>query len=1126
MKPTPHRGVGSFPEKFSFSGGIICLLLLVFLFSCKEQESKKEQRLFSSLDPQISQIDFANHITESDSLNYFSFPYLYLGAGVSIGDINNDGLPDLYFTGNQVSNKLYLNKGNLIFEDITETAGVGGDKRWYSGATMVDINLDGYLDIYVCVSGKSGNKANQLFINQGNNTFTEEAESYGIADKSTSIQSTFFDYDQDGLLDLFVANYPNVRVSMGNQYYKHKMDQNLIEDSGHLYKNNGNGSFTDVTEQAGVRRFGLTLGIIAADFNNDNYQDLYLSNDFNVPDYLYQNNGDGTFSEIAQLTTTHTSMFGMGIDAADFNNDGFTDFLQLDMTAEDYKRSKTNMASMQPQTFYEAVELGFNYQYMQNCLQLNNGVNNQGQAIFSDISRLAGLATTDWSWGVIFADLDNDGWKDVFISNGVKRDVNNNDVNMAYETASFFGREENPDFTQMPSTPISNYTFQNKGDYTFSNVSKDWGLDKKGFSNGFATADLDNDGDLDLVINNMDDKASLYINESQNSDNNYIRIKLKGQPNNPLALGAKVSIKTSQGIQKQELSLSRGYQSSSEPILHFGLGKVKEVEEILVNWPGGESQVLSGQTANETLLIERTSTIVDQAKRPVSVEPKFEDITSQASVDYTHEEDDYNDYEYEPLLPHRNSQLGPALSQGDVNQDGLDDFFVGGAAGRVASLFIQNQKGEFIVRSGPWEEEARFEDTGALLFDADNDDDLDLYVVNGGNDPSKGTSYYQDRLYINQAGSFVKSNSSLPMITSSGLEIVAADYDGDGDMDLFVGGRIVPGKYPYPAQSYLLRNEGGTDQDVRFVDVSKEIIPELQEAGLVSSALWDDFDGDGNLDLIVAGEWMPIRFFKNQGDHFEEVNGEIGLGENRGWWYDLQKADLDGDGDMDYIAGNLGLNYKYKSSEEKPFEIYANDFDENGSTDIVLSHHKSGQKVPLRGRECSSQQVPAIAQRFQSFKLFADANLADIYGQHMLDKSLHYQVNTFAHHWIENKGKGQFKMHRLPIEAQFSSINAVHVFDYNEDAYPDILIAGNLYQAEVETPRADASKGLVLLGSDDGTFEVIPPYRSGLFLEGEIKDIQPIDLADGRKGLLIARNDLPLQVFSFTPAISEGLSHQ
>ncbi|MEM6800455.1 MAG: CRTAC1 family protein, partial [Bacteroidota bacterium] len=606
----------------------------------------------------MSGLGFSNEIVENDSLNYFNFPYLYLGAGVSVGDINNDGLADLYFTGNQVPNKLYLNKGNLEFEDISKAAGVEGDQRWYSGSTMIDINQDGYLDIYVSVSGKSGNTANQLFINQGDNTFTEEAEAYKIADKSISIQSTFFDYDRDGLLDLFVANYPIVRVSAGNQYYKDKIEENRLEDSGHLYRNKGDGTFEEVTETAGLRAFGLSLGVVAADFNNDGYTDLYVSNDFNVPDYFYQNNGDGTFSEISKSATRHTAMFGMGIDAADFNNDGLLDLVQLDMTAEDYKRAKTNMASMQPETFYEAVDMGFHHQYMQNVLQLNNGITDEGYPVFSDISRLAGIATTDWSWGVLFADLDNDGWKDLFISNGVKRDVNNNDVSLKYESASFFGGETEKDFRLMPSSPIANYTFKNLGEYHFSNVSKDWGLDEKGFSNGFIAADLDNDGDLDLVINNLDANASLYVNESTQKNASYLKIKLKGPKNNPLGLGTKISLKANGIKQTQELTLSRGYQSSQEPLLHFGLGAAKEIEELNVIWPDGKSQRLSKLSPNQTLSL----TYQDAKKEhpPLSSPgPHFRDLTTSSGINFLHTEDKYDDFAFEPLLPHKNSQFGP-----------------------------------------------------------------------------------------------------------------------------------------------------------------------------------------------------------------------------------------------------------------------------------------------------------------------------------------------------------------------------------------------------------------------------------------------------------------------------------
>ncbi len=1104
---------------FSWSGKptsllkpVIWLGLALLIAGCGTQESSSSASLgplFTSISPQISHVSFANQITENDTLNYFSFPYLYLGGGVAVGDINNDGLPDLYFTGNQVGNKLYLNRGDLTFEDITETAGVRGDGRWYSGVTMVDINQDGWLDLYLSVSGKFGSTANQLFINQGDNTFTEEAESYGIADESISIQSTFFDYNQDGLLDLFVANYPVVRVTAGNQYYKDKIDLNRWEDSGHLYENQGNGAFKDVTDSAGLRRFGLTLGLVASDFNKDGWPDLYLSNDFNVPDYLYQNNGDGTFSEISQAATRHTSMFGMGIDAGDFNNDGWTDLVQLDMTAEDHKRSKTNMASMNPKVFYEAIDFGFHYQYMQNSLQLNQGRSAQGTPVFSDLSRMAGMATTDWSWGVLFADLDNDGWKDVFISNGVKRDVNNNDANQQYENASFFGRDPKPDVTLLPSTPIANYAFQNQGDLTFENVTKAWGLAEAGFSNGFVTTDLDQDGDLDLVINNLDAPASIYVNESQNLGNHYLKVKCMGTEGNLLGLGAKVRVKTAQLEQTQELTLTRGYQSSLEPILHFGLGDEDQVEEVRVTWPDGKVQEIKRVRADQLVEIDirqAQETGAPTSARPVSV--RYEEFEAPGAA-FRHRENTYNDFQLEPLLPHKNSQVGPALAVGDVNQDGLEDIFIGNAEGQKSALMIQDQAGQFQRIAGPWETDSLQEVTGVLLFDADQDGDLDLYVAHGGNDPQRPASFYQDMLYVNTNQGFQKVETALPGMPTSSASVASGDVDGDGDLDLFIGGRIVPGKYPYPASSYVLRNEGGRDLEIRFQDVTETMAPALKEAGLVTAALWDDFDQDGQLDLILTGEWMPIRFFRNSGRKLNEVTQDLGLADEVGWWYSLAKADLDGDGDPDYLAGNLGLNYKYRASAEKPFEVYANDFDENGRTDIVLSYKKYGTLVPLRGRECSSEQVPAIKQRFKTYELFANANLADIYGQSMLDQSLHYAATNFAHGWLENLGSDGFRFHPLPKAAQVSSVNAIQVLDYNQDAYPDVLLAGNLYQAEVETPRADAGTGLILLGQESGEFEVLPPMRSGILVEGEVKQVLPIRLADQEQALVFGRNDQP-----------------
>ena len=615
-----------------------------------------------------------------------------------------------------------------------------------------------------------------------------------------------------------------------------------------------------------------------------------------------------------------------------------------------------------------------------------------------------------------------------------------------------------------------------------------------------------------MIINNLDGLAGLYENKTEGAQANYLSISLKGEEKNPLGLGAKVSIQTQRLTQTQELTLTRGYQSSVEPRLHFGLGEATTIEKLTVIWANGNTQILENIPTNQALKLDFANSSSSRENQSALPSPTFTDISESSNIHFQHTEDEYNDFQFEPLLPHKNSQMGPAMAVGDINQDGLDDVFLGNAAGSSAKLFIQKSSGEFEELTGPWKADAEFEDTGALFFDADNDSDLDLYVVNGGNHKSKPASFYQDRLYLNTESGFVKSTQSLPIIASSGLSAIAGDYDGDGDQDLFVGGRIVPGKYPFPAQSYILRNEGGKDKEVRFTDATNEVLPSLTEAGLITSALWDDFNQDGKLDLIIAGEWTSIRFFQNNGAEFEEVTEKTGLKDQTGWWYSLEKADIDGDGDMDYIAGNLGLNYKYKASKEKPFEIYANDFDENGSNDIVLSYKKSGTKVPLRGRECSSQQVPAIKARFETYESFANATLGDIYGDIMLENSLHYKANSFAHQWFENLGDGTFKSHQLPIKTQFSSINSIKAFDYNHDAYPDLLVAGNLYQAEVETPRADASTGLVLVGSESGEFEVISPTKSGIMLSGEVKDIEALSTRNNQQAFIFGRNNQSVKI--------------
>ncbi|MEM6697084.1 MAG: VCBS repeat-containing protein, partial [Bacteroidota bacterium] len=752
--------------------------LLVFCLSCQNETITTENTNihFKNISPKHSNIHFSNNIIENDTLNYFTFPYLYMGGGVAIGDINNDGLSDIFVTGNMVSNRLYLNQGNFQFQDISGQAGVSGDQRWYTGVTMADVNNDGWLDIYVCVSGQHSPFENQLYINQKDNTFKEQAKQYGIADASTSIQSSFFDYDLDGDLDLLVANYPQILVSQGNEFYYQKMKANLLEESAHLYRNNGDDTFTDVTQQAGIQNFGLTLGIATADFNEDSYPDIYLSNDFNVPDYFYLNNGDGTFRESIQKSTRHTSMFGMGVDAADFNNDGLLDFAQVDMTPEDYKRAKTNMASMSPASFQQAVDIGFHYQYMQNSVQLHQGMDEQGTPIFSDLARMTGMATTDWSWGVQFMDLDNDGWQDVFISNGMKRDVNNNDVNADYEFSSTFGDPTQRDITTLPSEPISNYAFRNEGNLSFSKVTKDWGLAQEGFTNGFAYADLDNDGDLDLVLNNLD--ATLGVFENESTANNYLQIQFKGSGQNPFGIGTKVRLQVNGQQQYQELQLTRGFQSSVAPVLHFGLVEAIQIEQIEVIWSDGKTQILENITANQrlTLNYQEAQTHSGLAEKKTA---KFKEITTISGINFKHTEDEYNDYKKEILLPHKNSQFGPALAVGDVNGDGWEDFFVGNATDAAAKLYIQQADGTFRTEIEPWSADVQYEDTGAHFFDADQDGDLDLYVVNGGNDPNRSDDYCQDRLYINTPDGFKNLEAALPKMPISGQVVASNDFDGD-----------------------------------------------------------------------------------------------------------------------------------------------------------------------------------------------------------------------------------------------------------------------------------------------------------------------------------------------------------
>ncbi len=1080
------------------------LFVLVVVFnSCSPKEKNEldkddaliatDEVLFNSLSAEKTGITFSNNLTEDNLNNSFKYEYFYNGGGVSLGDINNDGLVDIYLTGNMVQDKLYLNKGDLEFEDITNTAIKSGNEGWHTGTTMADVNGDGLLDIYVCRAGYKGGaglKSNLLYINNGDLTFTEKANEYGLADTLLSTQASFFDYDLDGDLDVYLLNVPNQLFNNSIEEY-YQMFKDGKNQSDHFYRND-NGKFIDVSYQVGISNHAFGLGLSVGDLNNDGYPDVYVSNDYEVRDYMFMNN-KGVFIEQLKERTKHISNFGMGTDIADFNNDGEADIIEMDMAYASHVRSKRNMASMSSEKFWNQVRKGEHFQYMVNTLQVNNG-----DATFSDIGQMAGISKTDWSWGSLLTDFDNDGFKDLIITNGYKRDLTDRDFQTEFKNK----REEKQtmDVSEVlnlaPVTKVSNYVFKNNGDLTFDDYTSTWGLDKKVNSNGLAYADFDNDGDLDVVINNLDEVASVYENHSKQ---NFLAIQLEGIEQNKFAIGTKVILHIGGEKQVQELFLTRGFQSSVSTKLNFGLGKSDKVDKLEIRWPNQKTTIIKDVSANQLLTVRYNESKFTSLFLETN-QALFTEIKNPIDTSYRHKENTFNDFDREILLPHILSKQGPCMSVADVNGDTLEDLFIGGAKESVGSLYIQNVNGSFSLSStSDFGKDKMSEDLGSLFFDADNDGDLDLYVTSGGNDFDENDKLFQDRLYINDGkGNFGKSEGLLPKMITSTKAVKCSDFDADGDLDLFVGGRLVAGKYPTAPRSYLLENKNGV-----FTDVTEKYSQDLLNPGMVTGIEFADVNGDGKVDLTLVGEWMGFTTFLNKGEIFEKQGIKT---ETEGLWFSLIATDIDNDGDVDFVAGNLGANSKFKASLEKPFNVYGNDFDKNGSFDIVLSSYEGETNYPVRGRECTSQQMPFISEKCPTFKEFAEADMNDLYGKN-LDDALHLTVRSLYSSIFINDGKGNFEMQKLPNMAQISPILDFHVEDINNDGNLDVIAVGNMYGAEVETVRYDAGRGVCLIGDGEGSFTALSPKESGFFAWDNIKALEKIKVGEKNVYLVGANNN-------------------
>jgi hypothetical protein len=1075
------------------------------LLSCSDNKST----LFTSLSESKTGINFRNLLKESEDLNVLNYQYFYNGSGVAVGDINNDGLVDVVFTGNMVKNRLFLNKGDFKFEDITVKSTIADKQGWCTGVTMVDINNDGWLDIYICRSADAdaAKRKNLLFINNKDLTFTEKAEEYGLADAGYSTQATFFDMDKDGDLDMFLLNHSNNEFAgFKREMLTLKSQKNNLFGS-QLYRND-NGKFTNITEGTGITSNVLSfgLGVAVFDANNDNWLDIYVSNDFNEEDYLFINQKNGTFKENVRGAFDYVSMFSMGSDAADCNNDGKIDLVTLDMLPEDNATQKMHSGAENYDKMQMLFKNGFHYQFSRNMLQSNNG-----DGTFSEIGQLAGISNTDWSWSALFADYDLDGNKDLFVTNGYVKDYTNMDfIKFSAERISESQKQGNLKELQkellqkMPSSNTENYMFKNDGNNRFSKVTHDWGLSGTGFSSGAVYADLDNDGDLDLVVNKINEYANVYRNNAETLvKNNYLKVKLKAPAPNIDAIGASVAVFSGGNQYLQQNIPSRGYESSVDRQLVFGLGKNTAIDSVVVVWSDDKKQVLTNLKPNQTVVIEKNNT------PSVSVPQLWASFfTPSNSLNFIHKENEFQDFKTQTLLPHFLSRCGPRIAKGDVNGDGLDDVYICGAKGAVGGLFIQNESGGFVQKNTPlFNADMGCEDSDALFFDADGDKDLDLYVVSGGYEFAENDPALQDRLYINDGkGNFTKNTKALPTETTSGATVKAGDFDGDGDLDLFIGGYVVPSKYPIPPLSMILENDGKGN----FTDKTSAIAPEIKQIGMVRDAVWADVNRDNKVDLIVVGEWMPITVFINKSGKL--VKDEVWSVKNSsGWWNRLIVEDFDNDGDLDLMAGNLGLNSQLKAAPEKPLTVYFKDFAGNGAINPILTYYIGDKSYPLASRDDLLEQLVFLKKKFTDYVSYSNATINDIFTNEQLKDAKTLNCTQLQSCYFENTGAG-FKMAPLSIEAQNAPIYALTTMDVNNDGKKDVVLGGNNQTTRIKFGQYSANHGLVLLGDGKGHFSPLSQAQTGLALRSDVRDLVNIHAKKGDK-LIVGVNNQGVKVF-------------